>query len=236
MLEAKSGRCLVPPTRYNGAGFYHPDAQRPGSINSTGSYFLQDNIHAFDNAFFGIKNVEATCMDAQQRKLLDVVYESLESVGISLGEIKGSNTEVYVGNFTNDSMIMQYKDPEHFSRYSATGTGPTVLSNRITYCFDLRGPSLVVDKACSSSLYALHTACLALDAHECDAAIVASAYLIQSPEQQLISSEVVSLSHAHRSRCSKPLRSSQHPDKFRSVLVWERLPCPSKIAPAGLES
>ena len=82
MQEAKSGHCLVPPTSYNGAGFYHPDAQRPGSINSTGSYFLQDDIHAFDNAFFGTKNVEATYMDAQQPKLLDVVYESLESAGI----------------------------------------------------------------------------------------------------------------------------------------------------------
>ena len=125
-------------------------------------------------------------MDAQQRKLLEVVYESFENAGVPLSKINGSNTGVYVGNFTLDFMIMQHKDPEYFSRYSATGAGLTVLSNRITHCFDLRGPSVVLDTACSSSLYALHSACLALDAHDCDAAVVASANLIQSPEQQLI--------------------------------------------------
>ena len=125
-------------------------------------------------------------MDAQQRQMLEVVYESFESAGSSLENIRGSNTGVYVGNFTNDFMIMQYKDPEYFSRYSATGAGPTVLANRLSHCFDLCGPSVVLDTACSSSLYALHSACLALDAHDCDGAVVAGANLIQSPEQQLI--------------------------------------------------
>lgn len=125
-------------------------------------------------------------MDSQQRQLLEVVYETFENAGKPLECVQGSNTGVFIGNFTNDSTIMQYKEPEYFSRYSATGTGTTILSNRITYCFDLRGPSVVLDTACSSSLYALHSACLALDAYDCDAAIVASANLIQSPEQQLI--------------------------------------------------
>ena len=186
LMQRKSGHCEVPPSRYNAEGFYHPNAERPGSINSTGGYFIQEDIHAFENAFFGINNLEATLMDAQQRKLLEVVYESFESAGAPLNRINGSNTGVYVGNFTVDFMIMQYKDPEYFSRYSATGAGSTVLANRITHCFDLHGPSVVLDTACSSSLYALHSACLALDAHDCDAAIVASTNLIQYPDQQLI--------------------------------------------------
>ncbi|KAL1971038.1 hypothetical protein VTN77DRAFT_2872 [Rasamsonia byssochlamydoides] len=186
LVQNRSGHGQVPPERYNAEAYYHPDAERPGSINSTGGYFIQEDVHAFDNAFFGINNLEATYMDAQQRKLLEVVYESFESAGVPLQRIQGSKTGVYVGNFTNDYMIMQYKDPEYFSRYSATGAGPTVLSNRITHCFDLHGPSVVLDTACSSSLYALHSACLALDAYDCDAAVVASANLIQSPEQQLI--------------------------------------------------
>ena len=185
-MQKKSGHSGVPLSRYNSEGFHHPDTERPGSINSKGGYFIQEDIRAFENAFFNINNLEATYMDAQQRKLLEVVYESFESASVPLSRINGSNTGVYVGNFTNDFMIMQYKDPEYFSRYSATGVGNTVLSNRITHCFDLHGPSVVLDTACSSSLYALHSACLALDAHECDAAVVASANLIQSPEQQLI--------------------------------------------------
>ena len=186
LANGKSGHCKVPSSRYTTEAFHHPDAERPGSINSTGGYFIQEDIRTFENAFFKINNLEATYMDPQQRKLLEVVYESFENAGAPLEKINGSNTGVYVGNFTLDFMVMQYQDPEYFSRYSATGAGLTVLSNRITHCFDLHGPSVVLDTACSSSLYALHSACLALDGHDCDAAIVASANLIQSPEQQLI--------------------------------------------------
>ncbi|PYH68297.1 polyketide synthase [Aspergillus vadensis CBS 113365] len=125
-------------------------------------------------------------MDPQQRKLLEVTYEALENAGVPLETVRGSNTGVYVGNFTNDYLNMQYKDPEYASRYTATGTGLAVLANRITHCFDLRGPSHVIDTACSSLLYALHSACLALDAGDCDAAVVAAANLIQSPGQQMV--------------------------------------------------
>ena len=186
LIQGKSGRCEVPLSRYNAEGFYHPDAERPGSINSAAGYFIQEDIHAFENEFFSINNLEAMYMDPQQRKLLEVIYESFENAGVPLEKIHGSNTGVYIGNFTLDFMLMQYKDPEYFSRYSATGSGLTVLSNRVSHCFDLLGPSVVLDTACSSSLYALHFACLALDAHDCDAAVVASANLIQSPEQQLV--------------------------------------------------
>ncbi|KAJ5715138.1 Acyl transferase/acyl hydrolase/lysophospholipase [Penicillium malachiteum] len=186
LVKNETGHCKVPSERYNAAAYYHPDAERPGSINSTGGYFIQEDIRAFKNGFFGINNLEATSMDAQQRKLLEVTYEALENAGVPLEMAQGSNTGVYIGNFTNDYLNMQYKDPESFSRYGATGSGLTVLANRITHCFDLRGPSQVVVTACSSSLYALHAACLALDAHDCEAAVVASANLIQSPEQQIM--------------------------------------------------
>lgn len=186
LLDRRSGHCGIPESRFRAEAFYHPDADRPGSINSTSGYFIREDIHAFENAFFGIHNKEASSMDPQQRKLLEVAYEALESAGVTLEAISGSNTGVFVGNFTVDHMTMQYKDPEYFSRYSATGSDPTILANRITHCFDLRGPSSVIDTACSSSLYSLHAACSALDAHECDGALVASANLIQSPELQLI--------------------------------------------------
>ncbi|OJZ89749.1 hypothetical protein ASPFODRAFT_183092 [Aspergillus luchuensis CBS 106.47] len=186
LINNATGYGPVPPSRYNAAAYYHPDADRPGSINSTGGYFIQEDIHAFENVFFGINNLEATSMDPQQRKLLEVTYEALENAGVPLEKVHGSNTGVYVGNFTNDYLNMQYKDPEYSSRYTATGTGLAVLANRITHCFDLRGPSHVVDTACSSSLYALHSACLALDVGDCDAAVVAAANLIQSPEQQMV--------------------------------------------------
>ncbi|KAI0886290.1 ketoacyl-synt-domain-containing protein [Annulohypoxylon maeteangense] len=80
---------------------------------------------------------------------------------------------------------MQFKDSEYAHRYTATGLGTTILANRISHVFNLQSPSSVIDTACSSSLYCLHAACTALQAGECDSAVVACANLIQSPEQQL---------------------------------------------------
>lgn len=102
-----------------------------------------------------------------------------------LDKVNGANIGAYVGNFTTDFITMQLKDPDSLHRYSATGTGTTLLANRITHAFNMKGPSFVIDTACSSSLYCLHAACTALDSGECDAAIVAGANLIQAPEQHI---------------------------------------------------
>lgn len=77
-----------------------------------GGYFLGEDIRAFDNGFFGINNLEATYMDPQQRKLLEVVFECFESAGVPLEKASGSNTGCYVGNFTFDFMVMQTKESE----------------------------------------------------------------------------------------------------------------------------
>ena len=150
-----------------------------------GGYFLEEDIRQFDNSFFGINNLEATYMDPQQRNLLEVVYECFESAGVRLEDLSSSNVGCYVGDFVNDFLVMQAKDDESFHRYSPTGKGRTVLSNRISHVFDLHGPSLTLDTACSSSLYCLHIACRGLLQGDCDAAIVAGANLVQTPEQQL---------------------------------------------------
>ena len=133
-------------------------------------------------------------MDPQQRKLLEVVYECFESAGESMETLAGANIGCYVGNFTADFASMQNKDPDLFTRYSATGMGATILANRLSHVFDLRGPSLVLDTACSSSLYCLHVACVALALQECDAAVVAGVNLIQGPEHHLATAKAGILS------------------------------------------
>ncbi|KAL9116631.1 MAG: hypothetical protein Q9187_006844, partial [Circinaria calcarea] len=185
LTSGRSGQCEIPDSRFNVEGFFHQNADHPGSVNGTGGYFIQDDIRLFENTFFGINNLEAKYMDPQQRQLLEVVFECFESAGATLANISDSATGCYVANFTTDYVTMQAKDPDSYHRYSATGFGPTILANRISHVFNLKGPSVVLDTACSSSLYALHVACMALNAGECDAAIVAGANLIQSPEMHL---------------------------------------------------
>ena len=116
-------------------------------MNTIGGYFIDDDIQLFDNDFFGINKIEASYMDPQQRKLLEVVYECLESSGISLEKVSGTNVGCYVGNFTYDFSIMQNRDSENLHRYSATGMGATILANRISHVFNLEGPRYVVPKS-----------------------------------------------------------------------------------------
>ena len=108
-----------------------------------GGYFLQEDPRDFDPEFFGISPLEAIQMDPQQRKLLEVVFESFESAGITLEDVSGANIGCYVGNFTYDFPVMQSRDTEYMHRYSATGLGATILSNRISHTFNLKGPRYV---------------------------------------------------------------------------------------------
>ena len=83
ILQQKSSSGSVPPERYNIEGFYHPDGgNRSGLTDVPGGYFLKEDVRKFDNGFFGISNVEATYLDPQQRKLLEISYECLQSAGV----------------------------------------------------------------------------------------------------------------------------------------------------------
>ncbi len=120
--------------------FYSPDGSRAGLSHAASGYFIQEDVRQFDNHFFGINNLEASSMDCQQRKLLEVVFECLENAGVQMERISGTDTGVFVGNFTVDHQTMQTCDPDSIHRYTATSCGTTILSNRISHIFNLQGP------------------------------------------------------------------------------------------------
>ncbi|ROT38902.1 polyketide synthase [Sodiomyces alkalinus F11] len=181
MVEKKSAQGPIPPERYNIDGFYDK-VSRSGTTNVPGGYFINEDVRDFDNTFFGINNLEATYMDPQQRKLLEVVYECLASAGTTMESVSGSNTGVYVANFSVDYQPLMIRDPDYLHRYISTGSGATIMSNRISHIFNLHGPSFTIDTACSSSIYALHQALNAMKASDCESVIVASSNLMLSPE------------------------------------------------------
>ncbi|KAH7323187.1 polyketide synthase [Stachybotrys elegans] len=186
IMQQKSASGTVPLERYNIDGFYHPDGgHRSGLTNVPGGYFLKDDVRKFDNGFFGISNLEATYLDPQQRKLLEISYEALENAGVALGSLAGSSTGVFVANFSVDYQPMLTRDPDYAHRYVAAGSGATNMSNRISHIFDLHGPSFTIDTACSSSVYALHEALNAMKANDCESAIVSSANMVLSPEMHI---------------------------------------------------
>ncbi|OCL10070.1 putative polyketide synthase [Glonium stellatum] len=175
----------VPKNRFNIDAHYHPDLARPGSFTSLGGYFLDGNLEDFDPTFFNMTPIEAMWLDPQQRKMLEVSYECLESAGLTLDSVSGSNTAVYVGCFTSDYQQMSTSEPDFRHNYCATGVDVGVMSNRIGNTFNLNGPSFTINTACSSSVYAIHNACHALRARDCEAAIAGGVNLILTVDQHI---------------------------------------------------
>ncbi|ENH70099.1 Lovastatin nonaketide synthase [Fusarium oxysporum f. sp. cubense race 1] len=139
-------------------------------------------------------------MDPQQRLTLETVYESLEAAGYTIEEMQGSLTAVYLGVMTGDYHDIQSRDPEIINRYHPTGTSKSILSNRVSYYFDLRGPSVTMDTACSSSLAALHFATQSLRSGESTTAIAIGVNLIFDAAGYVAESKLHMLSPTSRSR------------------------------------
>jgi 8-amino-7-oxononanoate synthase len=150
----------VPKSRWDAEAIYDPDLTQPNKTNTRWGGFL-DQIDRFDPQFFGISPREAVSMDPQQRLLLEVAWESLEDAGQIPERLAGSQTGVFVGIGTHDYSVLLWQNPVN-DPYATTGTGNCIAANRISYVFDLKGPSLAIDTACSSSLVAVHLACQSL--------------------------------------------------------------------------
>lgn len=170
----------VPDERWSKAYFLHPDTSEPGRSITFAAGTLGD-ISGFDAGFFGISPREAVQMDPQQRLLLEMTWEALEHAGIRPSRLRGSHTAVYLGYSGSDYSYRRADDLSVIDATSMTGNTGSVAANRISYWFDLHGPSMAVDTACSSSLVAFHQAWQAIQLGEVDQALVAGISLHLHP-------------------------------------------------------
>lgn len=142
--------------------------------------FLKE-IDKFDNNFFHISSHEAQNMDPQQRLLLELVVEGLEDAGYPFEKLAGSNAGVFIGIASNDygRYRMIYNNSDIFT---VTGNSFSISANRISYFFDLHGPSIAIDTACSSSLVAVYLASQAIKNRECEIAIAGGVNILLDPQ------------------------------------------------------
>ncbi|NBN78351.1 SDR family NAD(P)-dependent oxidoreductase [Microvirga tunisiensis] len=179
----KEGRCTVTSVsedRWPLSRFGHPDRSAAGKAYTWAAGQL-DDVWGFDPSFFGISPREALQMDPQQRILLQLVWEALEQAGLPPSALAGTSTGVYVGASSLDYHHRFVIDPPNADMQFMTGNTLSIVSNRISYIYDLRGPSFTVDTACSSSLVALHEAVSALESGQIDTAIVCGVSMLLSP-------------------------------------------------------
>ena len=121
-------------------------------------------------------------MDPQQRIMLEVAYEAFENAGIQLESVAGTDTGCFMGNFTSDYREMLFRDPDSAPLYAMTGSGGELISNRVSWFFDLKGPSLTLNTACSSSLVALHQGCQSIRIGESSTALIGASNLLLNPD------------------------------------------------------
>ncbi|XP_044717051.1 AMP-binding enzyme domain-containing protein [Hirsutella rhossiliensis] len=180
----KSPRDVVRPftaKRLNLSNFYSQNGEAHGRTDvQQQSYLLEEDVRLFDAAFF--------------------LYEAFEAAGLPLSAVEGSQTSVHVGVMTDDYYTIQARDPDTMGSHAATGLSRCILSNRVSYAFDLRGPSMTVDTACSSSLVALHLAVQSLRKGEASQAVVGGTSLLLDPHWFVTESSLHMLSPDSRSR------------------------------------
>ncbi len=159
-----------------------PPANRKNWLNDNykAGYLKSENIWEFDNTFFNMPAMEAAFLDPQHRLLLETTVEALENAMCTTDEIQEKRTGVFLGISTDDYKYMTFYTDKPNS-YAGTGNLFSTASGRLSYYFNLKGPSISVDTACSSSLAAAHYAINSLKTGETDIAIVAGVNIIILP-------------------------------------------------------
>lgn len=168
----------VPTNRFDLHGSFRASQDRKFSENRKFYGNFVDQLENFDHAFFRTNPREALNMDPQQRVLLELAYQAMDSSGYLNSHRRESGDPV--GCFIGASFA-EYLDNTNAhppTAYTSTGTIRAFLCGRISYYFGWSGPSEVLDTACSSSLVAINRACKAIQTGECSMALAGGVNLI----------------------------------------------------------
>ncbi|KZL63309.1 polyketide synthase [Colletotrichum incanum] len=192
LLSGLDARSLPDEARYNAQAFPYQPAGGKGTSSSTklpseGYWLKWAEISNFDPSLFHMARKEVEKLDPQQRILLRVAWEALESAAEA--DWRGKKIGCYVGSFGDDWRELHARDTLDPVGYRLSGYMDFALSNHISSVFDLRGPSMTMRVACSASGLALHLVCQAIRVGEYDAAIVAGSNIILSPDFGLFMAE-----------------------------------------------
>ena len=217
LSEGRSAVSTIPPARWavpNEPTGDIPVSRHGGFVNA---------IDRFDAAFFSIAPREALWMDPQQRILLELAWEVLERAGIAPDSLAGSRTGVFVGVSNSDyaRLILQHGEPDNI--YAGTGGALSICANRLSYMFDLKGPSLAVDTACSSSLVSVALACDSLRRGQSTLALAGGANVLASSDYTVAFSAAGMMAHDGRCKAFDASADGYVRGEGAGLLVLKRL-------------
>ena len=197
LMEGRDLVTQVDPSRWEKSEFLHPDKANPATSYTFAAGTLGD-ISAFDAGFFNISPREAGMMDPQQRMLLEMCWETFENAGVKPSSLRGSNCGVYLGIAGVEQSYRLVEDLASIDGATATGNTMSIAANRLSFFYDLRGPSMAIDTACSSSLVAFHQACQAILSGDVDQALTGGISLHMHPFGFMIFAKATMLSRTGR--------------------------------------
>jgi acyl transferase domain-containing protein/NADPH:quinone reductase-like Zn-dependent oxidoreductase/acyl carrier protein len=180
-----------------------------------------EDVDKFDPLFFNISPIEAELMDPQQRLFLENSWHCFEDAGYSPASLSGSRCGVFVGCGTGD--YGQLKTNDHLNAQGLMGASVSILSARISYLMNLKGPCLAIDTACSSSLVAIATACDSLILGNCDLALAGGVYVMSGPSMHITTSNAGMLSKDGRCYTFDNHANGFVPSEGVGVILLKRL-------------
>ncbi|CAM2802873.1 SDR family NAD(P)-dependent oxidoreductase [Legionella worsleiensis] len=225
LQNGQSGMTDIPLERWDNSQYYDPDLNALGKLYIKQLGFI-DNIKNFDADFFNVSPREAKFMSPQLRVFMETCFHALEDANLSLDLIKDSNTGVFVGVGTNEYPRVLSANGlklEDLSIYFATGNVLNALAGRVAYAFDFHGPIQVIDTACSSSMTAIHNACLSLQAGDCDMAVAGGVNTLLTPESNITLSKARMLSPESRCKTFSADADGYARSEGCGVIVLKRL-------------
>lgn len=189
----KEGRnCIseIPESRWDHSQYFDKEKNKPGKTYARWGGFLE-GVAEFDPLFFNISPKEAEIMDPQERLFLQCVYETFEDAGYTKEAIGSSkrtgasgNIGVYVG-VMNEEYQLYGPQETALGRPLVLAGNSASIANRVSYFFNLHGPSIALNTMCSSSLSTVHLACQSLQLGECEAAIAGGVNVTVHPNKYL---------------------------------------------------
>ena len=180
LMDNKTHISEIPQDRFDWHEIYG-NIDEPNKTNSKWGGFIS-NIYEFDPLFFSISPREAEQMDPQHRLVLMSVQEAFQDAGFTKDQLRDTKTGVYIGISSYDYFHMMNKFDLPMESTSVIGNAHTMLPNRISYIYDLHGPSVSIDTACSSALVSIHQAASAIEKGEINMAVVGGVNALLSSE------------------------------------------------------